>query len=129
MGTLLGQESGAMPKLVLRSRHRVLCGDSENEVDVSRLMAGETASLIHTDPPYGIAFQSNTRVATPKFAVIANDDRILTKWIDIAIRHSRGWAFVWTTWKVLSQWLAAVRPFGPMTNMVVWSKGGGVSAI
>lgn len=114
-----------MPRLILKSKHRVLCGDSENEADVARLMHGATATLIHTDPPYGISFRSNGRIATRRFDVIANDDRILTRWIDIANQHSRGWVFVWTTWKVLSQWLAAVRPFGPMTNMVVWSKGGG----
>jgi DNA modification methylase len=105
--------------------HRLLCGDSESDADVSRLMKGETASLIHTDPPYGVSFQSNMRTATPKFAVLENDDKILTDWIQPAIAHSSGWVFVWTTWKVLDRWLQVVRPFGKLANMVVWHKGGG----
>lgn len=43
-----------MGRLVLRARHRVLCGDSTNAEDVERLMAGETAGCVVTDPPYGI---------------------------------------------------------------------------
>ena len=40
-------------------RHRLLCGDSTSESDVGRLMNGETANLLLTDPPYGINISSN----------------------------------------------------------------------
>jgi DNA modification methylase len=111
--------------LWILGEHRLLCGDSESSADVLRLMKGEIASLIHTDPPYGVSFQSNMRTATPKFAVLENDDKILTDWIQPAIANSSGWVFVWTTWKVLDRWLQVVRPFGKLANMVVWHKGGG----
>lgn len=111
--------------LWILGEHRLLCGDSTSAKDVERLMEGKKASLVFTDPPYGMSFQSNMRTASPKFDVLENDDTILTEWIKPAIDHSAGWVFVWTTWKVLEQWLPVVKPFGPMTNMVVWSKGGG----
>lgn len=34
--------------------HRVMCGNSLAVTDVERLMAGETARLLHADPPYGM---------------------------------------------------------------------------
>jgi len=105
--------------------HRLLCGDSTKVEDVTRLMHGLKANMIHTDPPYGMCFQSNMRTKSKKFDELQNDDRILDGWIDPAIEVSSGWVFVWTTWKVLEQWIPVVRKFGKMTNLVVWSKGGG----
>ena len=34
--------------------HRLMCGDSTSEKDVSLLMDGEKVSVIHADPPYGM---------------------------------------------------------------------------
>ena len=111
--------------LWLLGNHRLLCGDSTKAEDVGRLMAGAKASLVFTDPPYGMSFQSNFRTATPQFEKIENDDTILVDWIPHAIASSNGWVFVWTTWKVLDRWLPSVLPFGKLSNMVVWHKPGG----
>ena len=35
-------------------RHRLLCGDSTSREDVERLMDGEKAEMVWTDPPYGV---------------------------------------------------------------------------
>ena len=34
--------------------HRLLCGDATKREDVERLMGGEKADMVFTDPPYGI---------------------------------------------------------------------------
>lgn len=38
--------------------HRLLCGDSTKVDDVTRLLDGTLASLMFTDPPYGVAYGS-----------------------------------------------------------------------
>lgn len=61
-----------MGRLVLKSKHRLLCGDSTNRDHVERLMGGEMASFCFTDPPYGVSYSGlgrNTRHQT-----ITNDD-------------------------------------------------------
>lgn len=39
-------------------RHRLMCGDSTRSEDVERLMNGEKADLLETDPPYGVDYSS-----------------------------------------------------------------------
>ena len=104
--------------------HRVMCGNSVDYEDVHKLMNNKIADLVNTDPPYGVNYQSNMRTKSDKFDVIKNDDKILdiTPMID---KFSKGWVFIWTTWKVIDKWLENTKSFGFPTNMVVWHKGGG----
>lgn len=39
--------------------HRVMCGDSTNAQDIARLMAGEQADLLLTDPPYNVNYEGS----------------------------------------------------------------------
>lgn len=38
----------------------LMCGDSTNKLDVQKLMGGEQADLLITDPPYNVAYESKT---------------------------------------------------------------------
>lgn len=105
--------------------HRLLCGDSTDSDAVARLMCGEKADMVFTDPPYGVSYQSNMRTKTEKFDVIKNDSTFITEWINNLPLFSVGFVFVWTSWKVLKQWMEICEPIGDLSNLVIWDKGGG----
>ena len=48
-------------ELWILGKHRLLCGDSTKEADVSRLMNGKKATLFATDPPYFVDYTKNKR--------------------------------------------------------------------
>jgi DNA modification methylase len=41
--------------------HRLLCGDATNPEHVERLLAGERADVLWTDPPYGVDYVGKTK--------------------------------------------------------------------
>ncbi|QDU21271.1 DNA modification methylase [Urbifossiella limnaea] len=51
-------------------RHRLLCGDATKAADVARVLGGDPADVLLTDPPYNVAYEGGTADRL----TIANDD-------------------------------------------------------
>ncbi|MDR1630080.1 MAG: site-specific DNA-methyltransferase [Oscillospiraceae bacterium] len=51
-------------------QHRLLCGSATDKAAIERLMDGEKAELVNTDPPYGVSYETQSG----KFDMIKNDD-------------------------------------------------------
>lgn len=60
-----------LPTLSGGGEHRVLCGSATDPATVERLMDGNKASLVFTDPPYGVSYISQSG----KFDMLQNDDK------------------------------------------------------
>ena len=102
-------------------KHRLMCGDSTSVDAVDKLMQGQKADMVFTDPPYGVSFQSNM---SKRFDVLANDDKIL----DVApvvweFMGDDTAAFIWTSHHVYPEWRAQFSAFYKQT--IIWHKGGG----
>lgn len=92
--------------LWLLGKHRLLCGDSTKAEDVERLMNGNRADMMLTDPPYGVAYVGKTKDAL----TVENDQldeteltRLVCAAFDNAEAHCRAGAY----------WYATVPP-GPL---------------
>lgn len=105
-------------------KHRLMCGDSTKEEDVEKLMNGDKADMVFTDPPYGYKYQSNMRTKTDKFDVLINDDKILD-FMKPLKQVTDGFVFICTIWKVLDKWLPLFNKYYDLSNMIIWNKGGG----
>jgi DNA modification methylase len=68
--------------LWLLGEHRLLCGDSCKPEDVHRLMGGERADIVWTDPPYGIAVVGGARTMSQEERIALGGKTIQNDEID-----------------------------------------------
>ena len=88
--------------LWLLGEHRVLCGDSTSEADVARLMNGEKAEMMFTDPPYGVNYEGghfhsgdvNIKRKREKLAADSST-QIYNDFLPIAILATNGPCYMW----------------------------------
>lgn len=68
----------------LLGEHRVMCGDSTSTEDVARLMNGERAAMVFTDPPWNVDYTGGTKVRE----ALANDniESGWAEWLTDALR-------------------------------------------
>jgi DNA modification methylase len=109
----------------------LMCGDSTNAEDVARLMGGEKADLVFTDPPYGMK-KENEGVLNDNL----NFDDLLEfnkKWIALSFEHLKDNAS-WYCWGVdeplmdiYSNILKPMERENKITfrNLITWDKTNG----
>lgn len=64
-------ETGSMWQI---GEHRLLCGDATQHADVARLMQGELADLVFTDPPYGVEYTGQHQESAKEWHMLENDN-------------------------------------------------------
>ncbi len=123
-------------------RHSLLCGDTRSHEDLDRLMAGERADLVFTDPPYNVAIDGNVcglgAVKHREFAFASGEmsrdefTAFLAETLgNIArVMGDGAIAFVCMDWRHMGELLAAGEAsFTELKNLAIWNKtNGGMGA-
>src|SRR5262249_48031338 len=60
--------------LWLLGGHRLLCGDSTSPAEVARLLEGQKATMLFTDPPWNVAIGGDANPRHRQRPGLANDD-------------------------------------------------------
>jgi DNA modification methylase len=107
--------------LWILGNHRLLCGDSTDVLAVERLMDGQKADMVFTDPPYNIGYQD----MAAKFEKIANDkmsDSEFLQFLKDTIQPSEV-MYVCCSWQFAHLFKQAMTELGvPPKSMIVWDK-------
>ena len=116
-------------------KHRVLCGDAREASDYARLMKGEPAAMVFTDPPYNVRIgghvQGRGRVKHDEFAFASGEmsdaafRAFLSTCLGSAACVSRDGAlhFVCMDWRHIDILMGVGREiYGSTLNLVVWNK-------
>jgi DNA modification methylase len=111
--------------------HRLMCGDSTSVTDIEKLMGGNKADLVFTDPPYGMK-KENDGVANDNL----NYDDLLEfnrQWIPLtfgALKENGSW-YCWgidePLMDIYSNILKPMARANKITfrNLITWDKGHG----
>ena len=109
-------------------QHRVMCGSATDDAAVDRLMGGELAQLVHTDPPYGVSYETQSG----KFGMIKNDDldpdalmQLLTPAFKNYVRYTDADAafYIWHAFTAFRDFDDAMTAAGIMKKQyIIWWK-------
>jgi DNA modification methylase len=112
----------------LLDEHRVMCGDSTNAADVGALLAGGGASMLWTDPPYGVSYVGKTADAL----TIENDaltEAQLADFLDRAMRCAFDACAAGAAWYVAAPagplhhvFASVLKPLGVWRQTLNWVK-------
>ena len=127
-----GVETGQLWQL---GEHRLICGDCTDKAVVERVMGGEKADMVFTDPPYGMDFQGSvngdgTPSANRKLNQIVNETgtdlskrEFIDSWLPVVTSLTDyGWYICYSRHN-LRNMLNAIEDFKiPLRNIIIWNK-------
>ena len=93
-----GQSVSKLGEVYQLGRHKLMCGDSTNIEDVEKLMNGQKADMVFTDPPYGLGYEYNSYKDIQGNEYLSFCD----KWFDTI--KGVPLIVITTGWKYMSYW-------------------------
>ena len=119
----------------IMGEHRLLCGDSTSEADMKKLMAGELADMVFTDPPYNVNYgdtakdKLRSKGGAKAGRKIMNDnlgndfEAFLTAACKNMLDHTKGALYICMSSSELDTLQSAFRNAGgKWSTFIIWAK-------
>ncbi len=119
----------------IMGEHRLLCGDSTSEADMKKLMAGELADMVFTDPPYNVNYgdtakdKLRSKGGAKAGRKIMNDnlgddfEAFLTAACKNMLAHTKGALYICMSSSELDTLQSAFRNAGgKWSTFIIWAK-------
>ena len=101
--------------------HRLLCGDSTNDEDVARLMNGQKADMVFTDPPYQLDTDGGTWKLKEIEFISKFDPTNFLKSLKIVFNDKMN-AYIFCNKELLPDYLLWARENKYSFNVLIWKK-------
>ena len=120
--------------LWLLGPHRLICGDATKPETYSRLLAGDKAQIIFTDPPYNVKIDGNVcgngSIKHAEFAMAAGEmspdqfTSFLKNFMVQLRNHSADGSlhYICMDWRHIRELIAAGEQYTELKNLCVWNK-------
>lgn len=105
----------------LLGKHRLMCGDSTMIDDVEKLMNGEKADMLHTDPPYGVDYDGGSKIRE-KLKEDHIDTDIYKDIIPIIKSTVTGACYTWYADKCADKVYSSISSIGEIHSVIIWNK-------
>ena len=109
--------------------HRLLCGDSTKKKDVERLMAGQLADVVVTDPPYNTGMEGKPHDAKARLSHMFNDKienygQFLSEIFSNYVLYTKGDCafYCFIDWRRVNDIRCAIEKLMDVKNVIVWDK-------
>ena len=107
--------------LWILGEHKLLCGDATKKEDVERLMDGQKADMVFTDPPYGVDYDGGSK----KRKKLKDDHigtNIYSKVIPIISEYCIGACYIWFADLYPFDLYNSVYKYGDIHSLIIWVK-------
>lgn len=108
-------------------RHRLMCGDSTKQEDLDKLMDGQKADVVFTDPPFNLDYEPDTE----RYHGFMNDGLSETDWalfmdrffenIDYVLKP-KGSIYLWIDWRQYHNFKLRFDKYWRQHALIIWDK-------